>query len=76
MRDWALTVVLNVQIRSYIMLQTSHCFTSLVGGSGVEIVLQTFSLISPCKISDADQSLSYIADMEKIPRGMTRTHGI
>jgi hypothetical protein len=47
MRDQELSGLLNVQIRLYLMTQTSHRFARSIGGSGVEIVLQTFSLISP-----------------------------
>jgi hypothetical protein len=37
----ALTGLLNVRIRSYLMLKTSHRFVSLVGESGVRIMLRT-----------------------------------
>jgi hypothetical protein len=41
MQDEALTGLLNVRIRSYLMSKTSHHFSSPVGESGVRVLLLT-----------------------------------
>jgi hypothetical protein len=68
MQDQALISLLNVQIQSYLMPQTSHHFSSPIGESGIRIVCQT--LFMDIFLQNLRRLLifPYIADVEKMTR--------